>query len=168
MNNPTNAKHPLENYRPNAAVVLFNHQGQVFLGRRAGKPGAHCWQFPQGGIDAGEKPLAAAYRELREETGIKRKHVRLIGKIKGWVAYDFPADIALARAKRKRWSGQKQKWFAMRFLGKDKHINLQHHLPAEFDEWAWVDLVSVPNMTIAWKHEVYQLLVAQFSKFVDG
>ncbi|VAV86651.1 Adenosine (5')-pentaphospho-(5'')-adenosine pyrophosphohydrolase [hydrothermal vent metagenome] len=156
----------LDNHRPNAAIVLFNQQGQVFVGRRAGETGKHCWQFPQGGIDAGEKPLAAAYRELKEETGIKRKHVQLLGKIKGWLPYDFPDDINIARNKRKRWDGQKQKWFAMRFSGKKKHIKLDKHLPVEFDKWAWVDLADTPQMTIKWKRESYRIVVEEFTRFV--
>lgn len=155
----------LDFHRANAAVVLFNNKGQVFIGRRAGEKTKKAWQFPQGGIDLGEKPLAAAYRELYEETGIKRKHVKKIGKIKDWVAYDFPKDITIAPNKRKRWRGQKQKWFAMRFLGADKHIDLALHQPAEFDKWAWVDLKDVPNMTINWKQKTYQTIVKKFARF---
>ncbi len=155
----------LDLHRPNAAVVVFNHKGQVFMGRRAGERGTACWQFPQGGIDQGEKPLAAAFRELEEETGINKKHVIKLGKIKGWVAYDFPKDVRFAPNKRKNWRGQKQKWFAFYFTGNDKHIRLDLHKSIEFDKWAWVDLVNTPGKTIQWKYGVYQLVVKKFTKY---
>ncbi len=158
-------KRDLEKYRANAAVVVFNARGKVLICHRAGEIGDHCWQFPQGGIDKGEKPLQAAYRELFEETGIERKYTEKIGKIKGWLAYDFPEDVNFAPNKRKHWLGQKQKWFAMRFLGKGEHIKLDMHQPPEFDQWMWADLAQVPQMTIYWKRDVYHQVVCEFSRF---
>jgi putative (di)nucleoside polyphosphate hydrolase len=152
----------LDQHRPNAAVVLFNRQGQVLLCRRAGERGKTCWQFPQGGIDAGEKPLAAALRELEEETGVGQKQVVRLSKIKGWVPYDFPANVKFAPAKRKQWRGQKQKWFAFLFLGKDKDIRLDRHKPVEFDKWMWTDLSEAPDMTIKWKRDVYMKVAKHF------
>ncbi len=152
-------------HRPNAAVVVFNKKGKVLICRRAGERGKDCWQFPQGGIDSGEKALAAAYRELREETGIRRRHVKLMGKIKGWVAYDFPDNVYMAPVKRKRWRGQKQKWFAMRFSGKSRHIRLDGHGSPEFDKWKWVDLAEVPDMTIGWKRKTYKQVAKLFARF---
>jgi len=157
----------LKQYRPNAAVVVFNERGKVLIGHRRGEVGNHCWQFPQGGIDAGEAPLQAAYRELFEETGIRSKHVEKIGKIKGWLTYDFPEDVSFAPNKRKHWHGQKQKWFAMRFLGRDKHIRLDRHHPPEFDQWAWANLDEVPQMTIYWKRDVYLKVIEEFSRFAQ-
>lgn len=152
-------------HRPNAGVVVFNAKGQVLLCHRRGGVGALNWQFPQGGIDKGEKPLTAAYRELQEETGIKKKHVHKIGKTKGWLSYDFPEDVTIAPAKRRKWKGQKQKWFAMRFLGVDKHIRLDRHKPQEFDKYLWVELADTPAMVIEWKRHVYEELAREFADF---
>lgn len=154
-------------HRPNAGIVVFNAQGQVLLCHRKGTVGALTWQFPQGGIDKGEKPLTAAFRELYEETGIKQKRVRKLGKTKGWLSYDFPADVTIAPAKRRKWKGQKQKWFAMRFLGADKHIRLDRHKPQEFDKYLWVNLADVPPMVIEWKRPVYDALVREFARFAE-
>ncbi len=155
----------LDKYRPNAAIVVFNKKGKVLLCRRAGETGERCWQFPQGGIDQGEKPLAAAYRELCEETGIKRKQVRKIGKIKGWLTYDYPDDVKAAPRKRRHWQGQKQKWFAMRFSGPDSAIDLNAHKPVEFDEWCWIKLEKTPQKVIKWKSHVYDEVVRAFARF---
>jgi putative (di)nucleoside polyphosphate hydrolase len=158
-------KSQLTRHRPNAAVVLFNKNGKVWMGHRAHTDGTYVWQFPQGGIDEGEKPLVAALRELEEETGIASKHVKKIGKIKGWLSYDFPEDVRQAPTKRQRWDGQKQKWFAFLFLGKDKDIHLDAHSPPEFDDWRWVDLAKAPGYIIDWKRPVYEELVARFARF---
>jgi len=163
MPDPFSSKAQFPAHRPNAAVVLFNHHGQVLMCRRAGERGRNCWQFPQGGIDDGEKPLDAAIRELEEETGIGKKYVVKIGKYKGWLPYDFPANIKFAPSKRKQWLGQKQRWYAFLFLGKDSQIRLDAHKSVEFDKWMWIDLEKTPARTIKWKRRVYHKLVDKFA-----
>lgn len=158
-------KKELQQHRPNAAVVLFNRQGRVWMGRRANSQGRHVWQFPQGGIDEGEKPLAAAIREMAEETGVSPDLVKKIGKIKGWLAYDFPEDVGQAPNKRLLWNGQKQKWFAFKFLGKDTDFHLDAHQPPEFDAWKWVKLEDAPQKIIPWKRHVYDEVVQKFLRF---
>ncbi len=161
-------KSELDKHRPNAAVVLFNKKGKVWMGRRAHTDGTNVWQFPQGGIDEGEKPLDAAIRELEEETGIRPGLIKKLGRVKGWLAYDFPDDVMQAPNKRLLWDGQKQKWYAFLFLGKDSDIHLDAHQPPEFDDWRWVKLKDAPKKIIPWKRPVYDEVVREFSQFCKG
>lgn len=130
-------------YRRCAGVALFNKQGKVWLGHRlksSESKGSDLWQLPQGGIDAGEKPLAAAKRELWEETGVTT--ARKIAKSKGWLKYDLPDEI-LGKGLKGKYRGQKQAWYAFVFDGNDSEINISKPpkgAPVEFDDWRWVDL----------------------------
>jgi 8-oxo-dGTP pyrophosphatase MutT (NUDIX family) len=96
-------------HRPNVGVVLFHPDGRVWLGKRHNQPPPHNWQFPQGGVDDGEDLLAAARRELAEETGVTS--IEYLGRTEGWLIYDFPADFAASK-KARGFKGQKQVWFA--------------------------------------------------------
>ena len=135
----------LQLYRPNVGVVLFNAQGKVWLGRRVGASGPSIWQFPQGGVDKGEDLLAAARRELQEETGVVS--AELMARTDGWITYDFPPDSKGSKIA-KGWRGQRQVWFAMRFTGEESEIALDAHLPAEFDAWRWADLEEAPGLIV--------------------
>ena len=148
-------------YRPAAGVVLFNHAGKVFMGRRKNASGPYIWQFPQGGIDKGEKPKHAALRELYEETGIKPELVSTIGRITDWLYYDFPADFHGKKAAR-GWRGQRQKWYALRFHGSDDDVNLKAHRPIEFVDWRWDDFARAPQLIVPFKRPVYQKLIREF------
>jgi putative (di)nucleoside polyphosphate hydrolase len=148
-------------YRPNVGVVLFHKDGRVWYGRRAGAAAPQNWQFPQGGIDAGEAPLAAAARELAEETGVKS--VRLLGQTEDWVTYDFPPEMLGKR--REKWRGQKQLWFAFAFDGPDSEIDLTHDTHAEFDAWRWAPLSEAVDLVVPFKRHVYEAVVRAFSKF---
>jgi len=122
--------------------------------------------LPQGGIDPGESPETAALRELEEETGITADTVTLIGDIPGWLAYDYPPDVREdPRFRKKRHLGQKQRWFALRFSGRDTDIDLERHGEVEFDAWRWGDLSEIPNLIIPWKRDVYQQVAEAFAKF---
>lgn len=147
-------------YRDGVGAVIFNRQGLVWVGRRIDTPGA--WQMPQGGIDAGESPRAAVLREVAEEIGTDR--VDILGEAPGWLAYDFPADIA-GRAWGGRFRGQRQKWFALRFHGSDADIDLAAHGEPEFDSWKWVPLDSLPDAIVEFKRPLYRTLVAAFGPF---
>ena len=137
--------------------MLFGPGGRVFVGNRADTPGDH-WQMPQGGIDAGETPRAAALRELREEIGTDRAVI--IAEYKEWLKYDLPADFA-ARLWDGRFRGQKQRWFALRFTGTDADIDLSRH-HAEFDDWRWEDIDRLADLVVDFKREVYEKVVAAF------
>ena len=159
-----NQKDLLKNYRPNVGVVLFDRDGRVFFGRRvedfsdqsefADKPNDYRWQFPQGGVDKGEAYDAAAFRELKEETGVSK--ARLLLMTPGWLVYDFPPGY-----KKKDWRGQRQKWAAMLFTGDDeKDIDLEADDHQEFDDWRWGELEEAPDLIVPFKRDVYEDLVA--------
>ena len=146
-------------YRPNVGVVLINTAGLVWLGRRSNTSGPFNWQFPQGGVDAGEDHEAAARRELLEETGACT--VRLLGRTDGWIHYDFPADHGGSKLA-KGWRGQKQVWFAFRFEGDDSEIDLEAHLPAEFDAWRWAPLDEAMDLVVPFKRKAYEKVIEAF------
>ncbi len=158
-------------YRPCVGIMLVNAQGLVFVGRRANKalrehvaPG-HEWQMPQGGVDAGEDPYAAALRELAEETNVTS--TQLLAEASDWFAYDLPDDIA-KEAWKGRYVGQTQKWFALRFTGADSEIDIEHPAgghKAEFDAWRWVKVADLPGLIIPFKRPVYERVVAEFAPF---
>lgn len=149
-------------HRPNVGVVLFHPDGRVWLGRRAGEPGPYAWQFPQGGVDAGEDLEAAARRELAEETGARS--VTLMGRTDGWIAYDFPAGYAGSKAAR-GWRGQKQVWFAFRFEGAESEFDLSAHGEPEFDAWRWGYLAEAPGLVVPFKRAAYEQVAAAFAPF---
>lgn len=150
-------------HRPNVGIVLFNADGRVWYGRRAGAAGPHNWQFPQGGVDDGEDLYAAARRELAEETGVVS--TSLLGRTQGWIAYDFPPG---ADRGRKGWKGQKQVWFALRFEGEDSEIDLNHHHHAEFDAWRWGGLDEATGLIVPFKREAYAQVVRAFKVYSEA
>ncbi|WP_298159072.1 RNA pyrophosphohydrolase [Brevundimonas sp.] len=152
-------------HRPNVGVVLFNRDGKVWFGHRAGQDGAHAWQFPQGGVDKGEDIEAAARRELEEETGVVSAD--LIGRTEGWIVYDFPEALKAQHRRdgRKPWDGQKQVWFAFRFTGDEAEIRLDRHDEIEFDAWRWGDLSEACDLIVPFKRQAYEQVVAAFEPF---
>jgi len=156
-----NDPHP--DHRPNVGVVLFNDRGLVWLGRRARTPEPWNWQFPQGGVDDGEDLLAAARRELEEETGARSAD--LLGRTEGWIVYDFPAEVA---ARGGRWRGQKQVWFAFRFTGDDSEFRLDGHHQVEFEGWRWARLDEAPELIVPFKRAAYEQVVAAFRRFAES
>lgn len=151
-------------YRPCVGLAVFNAEGLVWVGRRADAPGEEegrgaWWQMPQGGIDEGEEPADAALRELIEETGIRS--VTIVGETKDWLRYDLPG-----KAWGGRYRGQKQKWFALRFLGEESEIDIE---PAEghkveFTEWRWAPLAEVAELIVPFKREVYLAVIEAFAE----
>jgi len=154
----------LSEYRPCVGIVLFNKKGEVWVGRRYRQRGDHVWQFPQGGIDAGEAPKAAARRELWEETGVEPDKIKFLGKTKGWITYDYPEEYQGRKISR-GWKGQKQKWFAYSYLGSKKDFDLKAHPPQEFSKWKWIALENAPDFIVPFKRNVYEHLVVEFEPF---
>ena len=152
-------------YRRNVGVAIFNEKGQIWLGKRFGENGPYMWQCPQGGIDKGEKPKAAARRELFEETGLRAENMEYLGKVKGWLYYDFPPGILAKNRKRFNNKGQRQKWFAFRYSGDGSDVNLTAHGPQEFSEWKWVDLNTIADTIVPFKRAVYEQLIVEFADF---
>jgi putative (di)nucleoside polyphosphate hydrolase len=146
-------------YRSGVGIMLFNRDGGVFVGQRSDAPGA--WQMPQGGIDDGESPRDAALRELEEETGTAKADI--LAESRDWYAYDLPPELR-AHMWGGRFRGQRQKWFAMRFTGRDADINIATKHP-EFDEWKWVPVDRLPGLIVGFKRPLYRDLVAEFGHF---
>ena len=149
-------------YRPAVGCMVFNRQGLVFLGRRINVEAGEAWQMPQGGIDEGEDPRQAVLRELEEETGITK--VEIIAEAHDWLPYDLPPDL-IGVALKGKYRGQRQKWFALRFTGTDKDIDLNAHKHAEFDAYRWVEIDEVTKLIVPFKRQVYQSVVDVFRKY---
>lgn len=150
----------LSRYRPNVGLALFNPRGLVFIGRRVGLEGETAWQMPQGGVDPEEDPRAAALRELEEEIGVHPDLVEILEETPDWLPYDFPPELQAAHG----WLGQRQKWFALKFLGRDNDIALDRHTP-EFDAWRWAPLAETPALVIPFKRDVYREIARRFARW---
>ena len=144
-------------YRPGVGIMLLNADNHVFVAKRIDMT-SEAWQMPQGRIDDGEGPLAAATRELKEETGTDK--ATLIHESPHWFTYDLP-DSLVPKLWGGRFRGQKQKWFAMRFTGKDSDINIDTPHP-EFCEWKWIPMQGLPDIIVPFKKVMYQDLVDEF------
>ncbi len=156
----------LTRYRANVAAAVFNEDGRILIARRIGATGPYVWQMPQGGIDPGERPEDAVLRELREETGIRGSLVAPLGTIDRWLTYDYPKDVQERKARAgKDEVGQKQRWFALRFLGAATDIDLAAEAKPEFDEWRWTTLAEVPGLVIPWKRPVYEAVAKAFAPY---
>jgi putative (di)nucleoside polyphosphate hydrolase len=153
-------------YRPNVGAVLFDRRGKIFVARRADFPNAEGapggWQLPQGGIDEAEDPRAAIFREMAEEIGTG--HADIIGEHPEWLYYDLPPEL-LGVALGGRYRGQRQRWFALRFLGEDSDIRLDLDPHPEFDAWRWAELSELPALAVPFKRAIYEVLAGSFARF---
>jgi len=137
--------------RIGVGIILLNHENNVFVGKRIDNP-KNSWQMPQGGVDENENFLQAAKRELEEETSIKS--VKLIKELDGWFKYDLP-NYLLGKIWGGKYRGQKQKWFVMKFLGKNDEINVKTQNP-EFFDWKWIEPSKLPEIAVHFKSDIYK------------
>jgi putative (di)nucleoside polyphosphate hydrolase len=152
---------PSLGYRPAVGIMLLNARREVFVARRRDMPTMPAWQMPQGGIDPGETPRQAALRELKEEIGTAKAEI--IGESRGWLHYDLPVELA-ASVWGGRYRGQRQKWFAMRFTGRDSDVNLATEHP-EFDAWRWVAPSRLPELIVPFKRQLYFEILTEFHEY---
>jgi len=153
-------KLPLRN---GVGIVVLNSQNKVFVAKRIDNP-KKFWQMPQGGTDDGEDYYKAALRELNEETGIKS--ISLIKEIDGFISYNLPNNL-LGIIWKGKYKGQKQKWFIMKFTGKDSEININTKKP-EFLDWKWVDLETITDTVVDFKLKVYEQLKIEVRKVISN
>ena len=147
-------------YRENVGIMLVNADGHVFVAQRLDN-NADAWQMPQGGIDPGETPRAAALRELAEETGVSADLVDIHSETADWLAYDLPLDM-IPNIWGGKYRGQKQKWFRLAFRGTDADINIQTEHP-EFSQWQWLPASELANRIVPFKRDVYARVVAELA-----
>jgi len=153
-------------YRDNVGAALFNAAGLVLVARRADLPNAEGapggWQLPQGGMDKGEDPRVAIFRELEEEIGTARAEI--LAEHPEWLTYDLPPDL-IGKALKGKYRGQRQRWFALRFTGSDEDIRLDLDPHPEFDAWRWAKLSDLPALAVPFKREIYEVLARDFARF---
>tara|TARA_B100001123_G_scaffold358563_1_gene413463 strand:- start:81 stop:560 length:480 start_codon:yes stop_codon:yes gene_type:complete len=140
--------------RTGVGIVLLNPENKVFVGKRIDNQEGGYWQLPQGGVDENENYLSAAKRELKEETSIKS--VKIIKEVDNWLTYDLPLNL-LGKIWNGKYRGQKQKWFVMKFLGKNNEINIKTKDP-EFIDWKWIQITELPEVAISFKVDIYKKL----------
>lgn len=149
-----------DGFRPNVGIVVANDLGQVLWARRVG--GRDAWQFPQGGINRGESPEDALYRELEEEIGLTADAVEVLGVTRGWLRYRLPRRF-VRKGQKPLCIGQKQKWYLLRMLAEDHAVRLDHNDKPEFDHWQWVSYWYPLNQVISFKREVYRRAMKELS-----
>lgn len=147
-------------YRQCVGIMLINAGGDVFVGQRNDRH-AEAWQMPQGGVDKGESPRDAALRELWEETGVTADLVQIIAETDDWLPYDLPHDI-VPNIWKGRYRGQEQKWFLMRFHGRNDQINIETKHP-EFTVWRWQPVDQLVDAIVPFKRKVYEQVLKAFA-----
>lgn len=150
----------VDGYRPNVGIILANDVGQVLWARRIGQ--GNAWQFPQGGIAEDETPLAALYRELKEEIGLHPQHVEVVACTRGWLKYRLPQRY-VRQNQSPLCIGQKQKWFLLRLQCSDQAVQLNASNKPEFDGWQWVSYWYPVTQVVSFKRSVYRRALAELA-----
>ena len=148
--------------RNGVGIVVLNQQNKVFVAKRIDNP-KDFWQMPQGGVDDGEKPIDAAYRELEEETGMK--NLEFIKEIEGTTMYELPEHL-LGIIWKGKYKGQRQKWFIVKFIGNDEDIHIKTKYP-EFLDWKWEELSKITDTVVEFKLHVYQEIKKEVEKVIN-
>ena len=151
-----------DGFRPNVGIILLNQKNQVFWGKRIR---THSWQFPQGGIDRGETPEQAMFRELHEEIGLQPTHVRVVARTRDWLRYEVP-DRYIRRDARGHYKGQKQIWYLLQLLGHDWDLNLRATDHPEFDAWRWNDYWVPLDVVVEFKRGVYEMALTELARYL--
>ena len=151
-----------DGFRPNVGIVLLNQKNQVFWGKRIR---THSWQFPQGGINFGETPEQAMFRELHEEVGLLPDRVRIVARTRDWLRYEVPMHF-IRRDARGHYKGQKQIWFLLQLTGRDCDMNLRATDHPEFDAWRWNEYWIPLDVVIEFKRDVYQMALTELARFL--
>ena len=155
----TEKKLPL---RIGVGAIVLNRENKIFVGKRVDNP-IDKWQMPQGGVDKGENFISAMKRELKEETSIQ--NIKILKQLDQWFEYELPKNL-LGIIWKGKFRGQKQKWFIVRFVGKETEINLKTKHP-EFIEWKWVEIDDLTKVIVDFKKNVYKKLVVELKKFIN-
>ena len=153
-----------DGYRPNVASVIINKDNKILWAKRVDEDN---WQFPQGGIQKGETPEQAMYREVYEEVGLKKNSFEILGRSADWLKYDVPEKFVKTYWQG-RYKGQKQIWFLLKFIGSDDLINLNLHDSPEFDDWRWENFWHPLQDVVDFKKEVYSAALNELWKFVEA
>ena len=151
-----------DGYRPNVGIIICNNEGQLLWAKRCGQ---HSWQFPQGGINEGESPDEAMYRELYEEVGLRPEHVKVLASSRHWLRYRLPKHLV-------RWDstppvciGQKQRWFLLQLIADESKIEFETCSHPEFDGWRWVSYWYPVRQVISFKRDVYKKAMKELSGY---
>ncbi len=160
MGNDVIKKH----YRTNVGMMILNNDKKIWMGKRVKfTQSPFIWQCPQGGVEHGESLHQAMFRELWEETGLKKKHVKILAVTKRFRTYDFPIELQ----RKKRFNGQRQKWFLLQFLGKDTDFDLAvHPEEIEFVDFTWMDPSEIVEQVIPFKQAIYTDVLKEFEPFL--
>ena len=148
--------------RKGVGIVVLNLENKVFVGKRKDNP-FNKWQMPQGGVDSNEPLLQAMKRELMEETSIR--NIEVLKEFDEWLEYELPENL-VGKIWQGKYRGQKQKWFVVKFLGKDSEIDINTK-NAEFMEWKWIDINLLPDLIVLFKKHIYEKVLAELKQIVN-
>lgn len=161
-----NFKDDTDQYRCGAGALILNGDSKlIFVGRRIYvKSLSGEFTFPQGGVDQKDKDIdSTMYREVEEETGIKKDKLIILDKIDSWIYYDLPKEFINTVANG-MYKGQKHIWFLTKFLGTDDEIDIATE--NEFSEYKWMKFEDVLNQVVDFRQKVYQEVFTRFKQYL--